>query len=292
MTGLRTTCAGATAILSFGVCAPATAWADGAMVEKSRGMGGCVTDPGDVPDLAAFEFANSTVTVTPSGVVNVTCVRTAAKWCHCVRNVRGHPRLSRRHSSTGCHREDHDHEVGTGCPALPLSEVERRLAPSLTSGAQAWAVCDRVSCSGQSSKDPSSTRRVSRSPAAQVLFRAAPLGVRYWLWAASQTAGDAGRRGGRVWSSIAVARPCCSGSMPRARHAVLPCHEWRIRRSTLYGAYRDARRAPSVRESGVVSALLTQACRTPSDDCLGTIRHLQLGEDAGHVVADGLGTEE
>ena len=61
---------GAGTVLMLAAAAPASA---AAIVERSRGVVDCVADPGDVPGLPGFGFANSTVVIAPGGVLNVTC---------------------------------------------------------------------------------------------------------------------------------------------------------------------------------------------------------------------------
>jgi hypothetical protein len=56
--------------LMLATAAPASA---AALVFRQRGTSDCVTDPGDVPGLPGFDFANQTVVVAPGGVLNVTC---------------------------------------------------------------------------------------------------------------------------------------------------------------------------------------------------------------------------
>lgn len=102
--------------------------------------------------------------------------RTVARWHQRLRNVRRHPRLSRRHSSARRHRENHDHEVGTGCPASPLPEVARPPLPSVRR--QALAARGGVSCSGPWLPMQEMTRvrggEGHRSLAAPVRLHAAP----------------------------------------------------------------------------------------------------------------------
>ena len=61
---------GASTVLMLAAAAPASA---AAIVERSRGVVDCVADPGNVPGLPGFGFANSTVVTAPGGVLNVTC---------------------------------------------------------------------------------------------------------------------------------------------------------------------------------------------------------------------------
>jgi hypothetical protein len=66
----RAAAVGAGIALMLAAAAPASA---AAIVERSRGNVTCVADPGDVPGLPGFGFANSTVVIAPGGVLNVTC---------------------------------------------------------------------------------------------------------------------------------------------------------------------------------------------------------------------------
>jgi hypothetical protein len=66
----RAAAVGAGIALMLAVAAPASA---AAIVERSRGNVTCVADPGDVPGLPGFGFANSTVVIAPGGILNVTC---------------------------------------------------------------------------------------------------------------------------------------------------------------------------------------------------------------------------
>jgi hypothetical protein len=66
----RAAALGAGVALMLAAAAPASA---AAIVERSRGTFTCVADPGDVPGLPGFGFANSTVVIAPGGVLNVTC---------------------------------------------------------------------------------------------------------------------------------------------------------------------------------------------------------------------------
>jgi hypothetical protein len=61
---------GAGIALMLAAAAPASA---AAIVERSRGVVTCVADPGDVPGLPGFGFANSTVVIAPGGILHVTC---------------------------------------------------------------------------------------------------------------------------------------------------------------------------------------------------------------------------
>ena len=49
------------------------AWAKGAVVIIQRGTSDCGVDSGDIPGVPGFAMTNATITIAPSGALNVTC---------------------------------------------------------------------------------------------------------------------------------------------------------------------------------------------------------------------------